>query len=391
MSFDYFLNTKSLNKINRKLENNIYKTSLPYSTANKLNYNFVDKLSKDRFLSYYTKAFYDDFLESSVEKKLKTYELALLVMIETKTDLDFLSILKIFKEIKKGKRPTNYLERLIFNIIYAYEYIKKPKVLINEENLEMLISILLVGLEFDLDLKNNYYRTPKTKTLISNVLSNQQISKELESLLNYLKFLQANNLCTYSQTYLIFSTLVMISPFQKYNLIFATLLCQWISFQYSNSYKLVIPICYFLKNSNDYMNELDDLNNKDLNIDNVIDLFNTDYLKSINLYNHASCIYKWAKKDKKRLWVFEDDTSFIVLILILQNTKSLSFNNIKTLLAINKIKLFDDEQIKNALAKLAANQILQTTNNSVVKYVIVDKYLEKSKYLVNMKGLYNGL
>ncbi|QVK05913.1 hypothetical protein [Mycoplasma mycoides] len=391
MSFDYFLNNKSLNKINRKLENNIFKTPLPYSLKSKFNYNFIDKISKDRFLSYYTKAFYDDFLESSVEKKLKTYELALLVMNETKTDLDFLSVLKIFRDIKKGKTPTNYLERLIFNIIYAYEYIKKPKVLINEENLEMLISILLVGLEYDLDLKTNYYRTPKTKTLISNVLSSQLISKELENLLDYLKFLQSNNLCTYSQTYLIFSALVLISPFQKYNLIFATLLSQWISFQYNNSYKLVIPICHFLKNQNEYMYELENLLNNDFNADKLINLFNIDYLKNINMYNHASCIYKWVKKDKKRLFIFEDDLSFFVLILILQNTKNLSFNNIKTLLTINKIKLFTDEQIKSTLANLIANKVLQTTSTSVVKYVLVDKYLEKSKYLVNMKGLYNGL
>ena len=103
MGFDYFLNNKSLNKINRKLENNIFKTPLPYSLKSKFNYNFIDKISKDRFLSYYTKAFYDVFLESSVEKKLKTYELALLVMNETKTDLDFLSVLKIFRDIKKAR------------------------------------------------------------------------------------------------------------------------------------------------------------------------------------------------------------------------------------------------------------------------------------------------
>lgn len=139
------------------------------------------------------------------------------------------------------------------------------------------------------------------------------------------------------------------------------------------------------------MYELENLLNNDFNADKLINLFNIDYLKNINMYNHASCIYKWVKKDKKRLFIFEDDLSFFVLILILQNTKNLSFNNIKTLLTINKIKLFTDEQIKSTLANLIANQVLQTTSTSVVKYVLVDKYLEKSKYLVNMKGLYNGL
>ncbi|WP_434335328.1 hypothetical protein V2P22_00380 [Mycoplasma capricolum subsp. capricolum] len=390
MSFDYFLNTKLLNKINKKLENNIFKTPLFYSTKQKLTFNFVDKVSKDRFLSYYTKAFYDVFLESDVEKKLKIYELAFLVIIETKTNLDFLTILKIFKEIKKGKRPTNYLERLVFNIIYAYEYIKKPKVLVNEDNLEMLISILLVGLEFDLDLKINYYRTPKTKTITSNSLSSELISKELENLFDYLNFLQVNNLCTYSQTFLLFSTLIMISPFQKYNLIFITLFSQWISFQHNSSNKLIIPISYFLKDLNNYLLEFNNLNTN-FKADNLIDLLSNDYLKSINMYNHASCVYKWIIKDKNRLWIFEDDASFIVLTLFLENSSNLSFNNIKSLLTINKIKLLNEEQIKNTLDKLVLNNVLKTTNDHVVKYVLVDKYLEKSKYLINMKGLYNGL
>lgn len=49
MSFDYFLNTKLLNKINKKLENNIFKTPLFYSTKQKLTLILLIKYLKIDF------------------------------------------------------------------------------------------------------------------------------------------------------------------------------------------------------------------------------------------------------------------------------------------------------------------------------------------------------
>lgn len=84
MRFDYFLKTKSLNNILKRLKNSTVKTTIPISTRNKLSYDLVNQVDRDRFLYDYTKAFYDEFVEPVVEEKLFDFEFCLLLFLEKK-------------------------------------------------------------------------------------------------------------------------------------------------------------------------------------------------------------------------------------------------------------------------------------------------------------------
>ncbi|KNG79147.1 hypothetical protein [Mycoplasma sp. HU2014] len=383
MRFDYFLKTKSLNNILKRLKNSTVKTTIPISTRNKLSYDLVNQVDRDRFLYDYTKAFYDEFVEPVVEEKLFDFEFCLLLFLEKKINYSFFEVLYTFKNIKKGKRPETEIENLIYNTIYAYEFIKMPKIVLDENNFEMFVHILLQNLDFDLDIKANYYRSPTDKTIVENSLSANDIDSEFNALFDYLKDMDSKMLSGYTQAYILFIMLMLISPFKSYNLTFSTLFTQWFSFQRNESKKIVIPLYQIAKNWNNFNDNINNLINEELNVNQTLNTIKHCYIENINFYYHASHIYKWILKDrKKRMWIFEDDQTFILLVLMLQKTENLSLSSIKNLLTVNKIKLLSDQELKKILDKLINKNVIQKIGNQTIKYSFYDKDLEKARFLV---------
>ncbi|AGJ91070.1 hypothetical protein [Mycoplasma putrefaciens] len=383
MRFDYFLETKSLGNITKRLKNGVFKTPIPISTKEKIEFDLVNQLGRDRFLFDYTKAYFDNFVEDVVAEKLRIFEFCLLLFLEKKQNYSFSEIFTIFKEIKKGKRPLNNLENRIFNIIYTYEFIRKPKIILDENNFEMFIHVLLQNLEFDLDIKSNYYRLENDKTILQNVLLANQIDNEFNALFEYIKDVENKQLSGYTKAYILFIVLILISAFKNYNLTFSTLLTQWFSFQKNDSKKLVIPLYQIAKNWNNFLINLNSLIPEKLVIDTTLSTIKHYYIQNINMYYHASHIYKWIKKDaKNRMWLFEDDLAFLLVVLMFQQIGNLSLNNIKSLITINKIKILTDIELEKTLDKLITRNIISKTSGQTVKYSLVDKNLAKAKYLV---------
>lgn len=82
------------------------------------------------------------------------------------------------------------------------------------------------------------------------------------------------------------------------------------------------------------------------------------------------------------MWIFEDDQTFILLVLMLQKTENLSLSSIKNLLTVNKIKLLSDQELKKILDKLINKNVIQKIGNQTIKYSFYDKDLEKARFLV---------
>lgn len=300
-----------------------------------------------------------------------------------KINYSFFEVLYTFKNIKKGKRPETEIENLIYNTIYAYEFIKMPKIVLDENNFEMFVHILLQNLDFDLDIKANYYRSPTDKTIVENSLSANDIDSEFNALFDYLKDMDSKMLSGYTQAYILFIMLMLISPFKSYNLTFSTLFTQWFSFQRNESKKIVIPLYQIAKNWNNFNDNINNLINEELNVNQTLNTIKHCYIENINFYYHASHIYKWILKDrKKRMCFFEDDQTFILLVLMLQKTENLSLSSIKNLLTVNKIKLLSDQELKKILDKLINKNVIQKIGNQTIKYSFYDKDLEKARFLV---------
>ncbi len=385
IGLDYFLDDKSLNKILKDLDNGIYYSSIPKTYKEKIRFNLSEQIEGDRYLYNYLNAYNIKKMDSA-SSEMRVYDLSSLLILdggfENYTPKE---VRKTVVEMISGRRPVSKDEKLIWNVVEAYNLIQQDKFEINDDNYELFIHVIFRNIGLDLDNKRNYYRNSlKDKTFLKQTVKIEKIDEELQALFDYIYALRKTPLAGFTQAYLIIISVMMISPYKKHNLIIAVLLSQWYMHQANGQLQLIFPGYAIGNKISELIKTIDESFSNRMNISEPLKLLKKFAKREINVTYRLHMLNKWiAEEPIKRQKLVSDNETLMVLLTILSiRDKEVSFSRIKQDLMIGTYEVLNKEQLQKSLTKLENNQLLVKKGTASAKYLLNDDDLYKIKRLL---------
>ncbi|ASZ09367.1 hypothetical protein CK556_03365 [Mesoplasma chauliocola] len=384
MSLNYFLNKKIVSEIERIQEEQfLFSVNFPLSIGQKMNFEPMKELQSDMYLTNYFEA-YTTPNNSLLKSLALTNNIASLMFLESLAEgTSLISIHNMIRKIENGYKPKTKKEKLALNLIEAIRLVKKPNFEINEDNFELLIHILFRNTEFNLDKKTNYYRVDNNKMITNIDIDFNSIDDELKEVFKFINDVPGNSFDGFTKAIIIFLQILIIQPYQKFNISLAILMSLW--FLHKDGYKEDKQLRIFdLANQwEDMILKINEAALQGFNLSEAIDFIKSKIKESVKSNFLLSLIYSWIDEDyAKRSAFFPTDYEYIVLTAILtERTKEISITKITDKLRINNSTTIKKQEIKNALENLKGANILKTTKNET-NYTVVDKQLNKYKYIL---------
>ncbi|WP_031542460.1 hypothetical protein [Mesoplasma photuris] len=381
-SLNYFLDKKSLNKLLKDLESKIWEANIPISINNKLRFNLIKQIEADSYITDYMNAYKvnNQYAPLQIINNLDITSLLLIDGDLTNKTPEY--VYNAIVEIRRGRKAMNTDEKIIWNVVEAYNLIQKEQFEINEDNFELFVHIIFRNIGLDLDNKNSYYRQDNDKTLIKSVFPFDLIDEELLGLIDYIKSLKKTKLGGFTQSYLIFIQVLLISPYRKYNFIVATLLSQWYLYQSNLNYKMMHPIYKITNNWKEFIGLLDEVSSKDFTIDSILEFIRRALKEEVNISYRNLLIEKWLKNNKCKN-LFKNDFQKIILALVVNYPKvEISLQQIRHEFSFAGEFCISKKEMEEHLQTLVDNKILITKPGQTVKYQLLEKELIKIKLLL---------
>ncbi|PPE04723.1 hypothetical protein EELLY_v1c04030 [Entomoplasma ellychniae] len=376
MQIDYFLDKRFINKMDKE---NIQ--SVLFQSLNcKINFDPKKSIQQDIYLTNFMKAYEIKKFDLTYNDIFARNIIALLYAENEIQDLSYSEVIKTIFSINNGMKTKTKLEKLILNVIEINRLINKIDFKINEENYELIIHLLFRNRELNLDRKINYYRSGKNTLGLTIDIDPKDIELEMQTIFKYMLQKPEDSFDGITKLIIIFYSLLIVEPHQKFNIILSFILTNWYVRQ-NNISSLRNLDLFTIFNNWDFIVKIINNSLKDkLNFDEVL-LKSKQIIKHGFKTNYLNELFEQWNEENKVLNKWDVEAKFILLKIIGNEEQSVSKE------AIIKAHLFKNNliskniEIEKNIENLINLKLIKSDKNKTHFELIVEE-LSKFKEII---------
>ncbi|MCL8211736.1 hypothetical protein LD125_00014 [Mesoplasma sp. JKS002658] len=367
ISLEYFLDEKWYKKNLSKLKDNRFLTKLPGIKGNKFSWKFRENVQQDRFLFDYLAAYRVDRMEKTY-RGFNYFEIISFLLIDgnLKEDKPASVLYKNLVQLNNDRlKPNSYDLKLMRNILQVYDLIYQNNFPLNEENFELVVHILFLGLDSSLDSLSDRKRTKETPSAFHHLLDPGLIDQEMHNFWEYLKDIPENDFSGFTKAFILGLEFLYISPFQSLNLMMMQFIIKWYLFQLDNDFTYLGFGLLMGVNFETFVEVIDELFATDFNCDRYLALFRLMTKNQANMMKRFYWMVNSVKKPLRTKKEFNaDDLRFFMSCLMLLPSE---FNE----------KMIEENPFINQI--LNGKEVITTKLNQLVNLEVLQRSRQKNK------------